>query len=194
MKRFKTSMAVLIAGLPFLSNRSEAASLQQGVSPAPDQLDPVKLRPLNLPGDNLFAAHRSHSSHSSHRSSSGGGSAYPQPRPDSDRAPTQRGPASSLYSGEGASQPVDPGRAAPVAPRPAYPSPAPLSKAEKLRLQVMRVQIGLTSLGLYTGPVDGVFDEATKESLKRFQIVKGVKPDGLMNTDTLNALGVPAVQ
>jgi His-Xaa-Ser repeat protein HxsA len=58
----------------------------------------------------------------------------------------------------------------------------------------MRVQIALTSLGLYTGPVDGVLGDQTKEALKRFQVVKGIESNGLMSTETLNALGVPAVQ
>jgi peptidoglycan hydrolase-like protein with peptidoglycan-binding domain len=58
----------------------------------------------------------------------------------------------------------------------------------------MRLQIALTSLGLYAGPVDGELGEQTKEALKRYQIVKGIKPDGLMSTETLNALGVPEVQ
>ena len=58
----------------------------------------------------------------------------------------------------------------------------------------MRVQIALTSLGLYTGAVDGDLNDQTKEALKRFQIVKGIEPDGLMSTETLNALAVPAVQ
>ena len=66
--------------------------------------------------------------------------------------------------------------------------------AEKRTLQIMRVQIGLTSLGLYTGPVDGVLSDQTKEALKRYQLVKGIEPNGLMSTETLNALGVPAVQ
>lgn len=58
----------------------------------------------------------------------------------------------------------------------------------------MRVQIALTSLGLYSDRIDGVLNAATKGSISRFQIVKGLKPTGLMTTETLNALGVPAVQ
>jgi peptidoglycan hydrolase-like protein with peptidoglycan-binding domain len=58
----------------------------------------------------------------------------------------------------------------------------------------MRVQIALTSLGLYTGAVDGILGDGTKEALKRFQTIKGIEPKGLMSTDTLNALGVQAVQ
>jgi murein L,D-transpeptidase YcbB/YkuD len=49
-------------------------------------------------------------------------------------------------------------------------------------------------MGLYTGQVDGQLNEQTKEALKRFQIVKGIEANGLMSTETLNALGVPAAQ
>lgn len=58
----------------------------------------------------------------------------------------------------------------------------------------MRVQISLTSLGLYTGRVHGELDDDTKDSIKRIQIIKGLPETGLMTTETLNALGVPAVQ
>jgi peptidoglycan hydrolase-like protein with peptidoglycan-binding domain len=58
----------------------------------------------------------------------------------------------------------------------------------------MRVQIALTSLGLYQGVVDGVLSSGTKESLKMFQNLKGIETSGLMTTETLNALGIPAVQ
>ena len=66
--------------------------------------------------------------------------------------------------------------------------------AEKRRLQIMRVQIALTSLGVYTGAVNGVLDDDTKQAVKRFQLVKGMPDTGLMTTETLNGLGVPAVQ
>lgn len=58
----------------------------------------------------------------------------------------------------------------------------------------MRVQIALTSLGLYEGKVDGVRNPATIEAIKRFQIIKGQPDSGLMTTETLNALGIAAVQ
>jgi murein L,D-transpeptidase YcbB/YkuD len=49
-------------------------------------------------------------------------------------------------------------------------------------------------LDLYAGNVNGELTEDTKEALKRFQIVKGLPASGLITTETLNALGVPAVQ
>ena len=69
-----------------------------------------------------------------------------------------------------------------------------LSSSEKLRLQVMRVQLALLQLGIYDGEISGVLDTPTKDSLKLFQRVKGMTPDGFMSTETLNALGVPAAQ
>ncbi len=57
----------------------------------------------------------------------------------------------------------------------------------------MRVQIALTRLGLYNGPVNGVLDDETKTGLEFFQDLKGLSKTGTMTTDTLNALGVPAV-
>ncbi len=69
-----------------------------------------------------------------------------------------------------------------------------MTLSEKRRLQIMRVQIALTSLGLYSGSVSGELTNETKEAIKRIQIVKGLPDTGQMTTETLNALGVPAVQ
>ena len=194
MKREKTILAVLMSGISFLSGKSSAAALTTSeVGEPSDSTGPMTLRPLNGPEDNLFAAHRSHSSHSSHRSSSGGGS-YSAPR---ENTPTPREPSESpsdrRFSPD-SSRPTDPGRAAPVSPKPKPATPPPLTLSEKRTLQIMRVQIALMTHGLYSGPVDGVLNAQTQDALKRFQIVKGVQPDGLMTTETLNALGVPAVQ
>jgi His-Xaa-Ser repeat protein HxsA len=74
-------------------------------------------------------------------------------------------------------------------------SPKPeLNLSEKRTLQIIQVQLALTRLGLYKGKVDGNLTEESKEALKQFQTVKGIKPNGLMTTDTLNALAIPAVQ
>lgn len=183
MKKFKTMLAIFMGGLPFGSHRVDAALIDEIGIGKDDEISPIDLRPLNLPGENLFAAHRSHSSHGSHgshRSSSGGGGAYKPPSPT--RVPS---PSSS---------PVDPGRPSVVSPRTVSPAAPVLSSDEKLKLQVMRVQLALSFLGLYKGTVDGVFGDDTKQALKHFQTVKELPADGLMNTDTLNALGVQAVQ
>ncbi len=69
-----------------------------------------------------------------------------------------------------------------------------MTLSEKRRLQIMRVQIALTSLGLYSGSISGELTNETKDAIKRIQIVKGLPDTGQMTTETLNALGVPAVQ
>jgi His-Xaa-Ser repeat protein HxsA len=183
MKAVKATFLLLMSSLHFMGGRAEAVAVDNQVAPTdPEDDAPVSLRPLNAPSDNLFAGHRSHSSHrshGSHRSSSGGGGyIVPQYKPKQ----------------QFVQQPTDPGRAAPVQPLP-WLSPDPkLTNTEKLTLQVMRVQIALTSLGLYSGKINGALDTSTKEAISRFQIVKGLEPTGLMTTETLNALGVPAVQ
>jgi His-Xaa-Ser repeat protein HxsA len=192
MKSIRTSFLLLLSSLQFMGGKAFAVSVEEQAASADTEGDaPVSLRPLNIPADNLFAGHRSHSSHASHashRSGSGGGYVplYQPPPPKQYFLPTP--PASD------SAQPTDPGRPAPVAPLPWRPATPTLTAPEKLTLQIMRVQIALTSLGLYSGSVNGVLDTATKESISHFQTVKGLPPNGLMTTDTLNALGVPAVQ
>jgi His-Xaa-Ser repeat protein HxsA len=68
-----------------------------------------------------------------------------------------------------------------------------LTRDEKLKLQLLRVQIRLTTLGLYFGPIDGIRNAQTVEALKHFQVVKGIRSNGMMSTSTLNALGIQAV-
>ena len=180
-----------MATLPLISGKSEATNNEVEIK-LPDDITAVHLRPLNFPNDNLFAAHRSHSSHGSHRSSSGGG--YSAPSPTKAPPSNSDSPGNSLYGTPNSNRPVDPGRAATVSPSPTHKTPPSMTRSEKLTLQIMRVQISLSSLGIYGGSINGELDSATKESLRRFQIVKGIEPDGLMSTETLNALGVPAVQ
>jgi len=201
MKSVKASFLLFLSSLHFMGGKAAAVSVDDpAVLGDPEGDAPVSLRPLNVPADNLFAGHRSHSSHrshGSHRSSSGGGG-YVVPRY---QPPPQYKPKQQIVpllpdspSSPDSAQPTDPGRPAPVAPLP-WLAPNPnLTKSEKLTLQIMRVQIALTSVGLYSGPMNGVLDTTTKESISRFQIVKGLEPTGLMTTETLNALGVPAVQ
>lgn len=206
MKKLYQSVALFLAGLPLLTVRTNGATTPAEDARVPEPIDPIKLRPLNMPGENLFAGHRSHSSHSSHRSSSGGYAPSPAPQrvippPPAPPAPSPARPAPQRAlpgnSVSGSSQPVDPGRPAAVSPLPVVPTAPvaqPLTTEQKRRLQIMRVQIALTSLGLFDGRIDGVLNTETKLALKRFQIVKGQPESGLMTTETLNALGVPAVQ
>ncbi|MBK9250539.1 MAG: peptidoglycan-binding protein [Proteobacteria bacterium] len=156
MSKFKKTLALFLAGLPYASSNANIQKFPDSShSPKSGDPGPVDLRPLNSSATNIFAAHRSHSSHSSHRSSSGGGYS-PPPAPPPAR-----------------SEPVDRGRQSVVSPTPARPANPVLSREEKLKLQVMRVQISLTGLGIYSGPVDGVLGEGTKSALKLFQKLKG---------------------
>ena len=217
MKKFQPVAKWVVASLSMLTARSEAALSAESPQPA-DPMEPVGLRPLNLPADNLFARHSSHSSHSSHashRSGSGGSSFYSPPAPAPSVtpryfAPVPSSPPPSSYSPQPIYTPPpppateespryqqgDPGRPATVSPQNARIKPVSptLSVQEKLRLQVMRVQLALLQLGIYDGDINGVLDSSTRESLRRFQIIKGFHPNGLMTTETLNALGVPAAQ
>lgn len=197
MKTVTTTLTLLISGLLASGGRTEASGPEPAKDKSDQIFDPISLRPLNLAGDNLFAAHRSHSSHrshGSHRSSSGGGYTSPAPAEPQKRQEGSLSAPGRSVAPPGSAQPTDPGRAAPVTPAPTAPRVPPLSRAEKLKLQVMRTQISLTTLGLYKGPVSGELDNATKESLKHFQNLKGLEANGLMTTETLNALGVPAVE
>jgi His-Xaa-Ser repeat protein HxsA len=70
----------------------------------------------------------------------------------------------------------------------------PMSRSEKLHLQVFRVQIKLNTLGLFNSQITGKLDDETKNALRMFQSVKGLSETGLMSTETLNALAIPAVK
>lgn len=189
MSKFIRNLALFIAGLPLTT--SKAAPIPAADAPRID--DPskaVSLRPLNLDINNLFASHRSHSSHGSHASHSshysGSGGSY------------AGAGSGSTYGAGGTTTPS--GTAAPssssnsTAPAALTSSGQPgLSLDEKRRLQVMRVQIKLLSLGLFDGQVSGVLDSKTKAALKLFQDLKHLPQTGLMTTETLNALEVPAV-
>lgn len=189
MSKFIRNLAIFVAGLPLVATK--AADVPSPQTPRIDDLDKaVSLRPLNLDMDNLFASHRSHSSHSSHRShsshsshySGSGASSYvpssPAVHSSTSTATSPATSASSLAPSDDMTDAATP----------------PLSAGEKLRLQVIRVQIKLNSLRLYDGQVDGVFNAETKHALKLFQTVKGLPETGLMNTPTLNALGISAVR
>jgi His-Xaa-Ser repeat protein HxsA len=184
MSKFIKTVSLLIASIPLTAARATAAlpvEHAESIEPPMPDFTPVQLRSLNYGLENLFAGHSSHSSHSSHAShashysgSSGDGSYSTPQDTTSDQKPAAQSESSPATT---------PGRSTP-----------PLSIAEKRKLQIMRVQIALVSLGLYSGTVDGELNNDTQESLKRFQMIKGLPASGRMTTDTLNALGVMAVQ
>ncbi|MEW8492247.1 MAG: His-Xaa-Ser repeat protein HxsA [Candidatus Thiodiazotropha taylori] len=205
MKRFVTSLTAFVSGLYSTFSYSDTETTVTLRAPDQSPPTPVSLRPLNFPGDNLFAAHRSHSSHSSHRShrsSSGGGSSYRSPSYSSPSNPSPSSSSSSssssrssLYGSSGASNPTDPGRPAQVSPRPGQSSSnQSVSDADKKKIQIMRVQLELTMLGHYSDNVDGLLGPKTRLAIKRFQLEKGLDINGRMTTETLNALGIPAVR
>lgn len=63
----------------------------------------------------------------------------------------------------------------------------------KLQMQVMRVQIKLTSIGLYSGRIDGILGPATRTALEKYQQQSSLTVNGRMTTETMNMLGIPAV-
>ncbi len=55
---------------------------------------------------------------------------------------------------------------------------------------IRRVQMGLIIKGYEPGTIDGVMGEQTRLALKLFQSRNSLPADGMMSTQTLNALGV----
>nr|WP_298411727.1 His-Xaa-Ser repeat protein HxsA [uncultured Halomonas sp.] len=183
MSRFTKSLSLFIAGATLTNIESQAAQ-HNAESPFILKFDPTSLRPLNLPGDNLYAAHRSHSSHSSHSSHRSSSSSYSTPK-RSHSAPTPPSPK-RYNTPSGSSQPVDPGRPATVSPSGQDFDP----KEANLLDLISRVQLALIIKGYSPGTVDGLMGPQTRNALKQFQKDQGLKIDGLMGTETLNALGV----
>src|SRR5215207_2889233 len=56
------------------------------------------------------------------------------------------------------------------------------------RAQVMEAERGLSALGYWTGPVDGVFDTASHSALIAFQKWEGRTVDGRLTRDELEAI------
>lgn len=73
---------------------------------------------------------------------------------------------------------------APDAPRVITPTNPPVSGDDVIQLQEM-----LSSLGLYKGPRDGVYGAGTEKAIRSFQKSKGLKPDGVVDEKTWQALG-----
>ena len=55
---------------------------------------------------------------------------------------------------------------------------------------IRRVQMGLIIKGYEPGTIDGVMGKQTRWALKLFQTHNSLPADGMMDTKTLNALGV----
>jgi peptidoglycan hydrolase-like protein with peptidoglycan-binding domain len=68
------------------------------------------------------------------------------------------------------------------------PAPSPDTLAPS---SVRTIQDRLTRLGFYKGSVDGVWGQSTQTSIQRFQQNRGLQPNGQLNGQTLDAMGVP---
>jgi hypothetical protein len=58
---------------------------------------------------------------------------------------------------------------------------------------VSTAQAQLSSQGYYRGKIDGVYGAATRRAVMRYQRDHGLRVTGSLNTDTLQALGLPQV-
>lgn len=69
------------------------------------------------------------------------------------------------------------------------PKRAPVFRANKE--QVTKAQTILKTGGMYTGDATGKLDDATRESLKKYQAANNLKVTGTLNQLTLEKMGVP---
>ncbi len=67
-----------------------------------------------------------------------------------------------------------------------------LSKYGSRGEEVKKIQTKLKNWGYYSGEVDGIYGSKTFEAVKKFQRKNGLTVDGIVGTNTLNALGIPA--
>jgi hypothetical protein len=58
---------------------------------------------------------------------------------------------------------------------------------------VARAQEQLAGQGYYRGEIDGLFGAETRRAIMRYQSAHGLRVTGSLNTDTLQALGLPRV-
>lgn len=122
------------------------------------------------------SSHASHGSHGSHRSSSGGTSRPKIYKPS---------PADPL------GQPKKPQYSKPV-PKSPSPKEGRLSEKEKKFIIIMRVQLALKLLGLYDYKIDGLLGPSTRESIKKYRLIKELPVGKKIDAELLNSLGVSA--
>lgn len=70
------------------------------------------------------------------------------------------------------------------------PLPAAAKTGPPTKTEVRQAEQWLTDLGFWTGPVDGVWDGATRHALVAFQKVQHAKPTGRLTRAEYNALSV----
>lgn len=56
--------------------------------------------------------------------------------------------------------------------------------------RVAQIQERLRDVGLYSGEINGVYDVATTDAVRRFQLYNGIEPSGMCDTLTLQTLGI----
>ncbi len=76
-------------------------------------------------------------------------------------------------------------------PAPAKPS-AKRAKSASFRPATREVQQTLKSAGFYQGPVDGKMGPQTREAVREFQRINGLKVDGVVGRHTWEKLGAYA--
>ena len=70
-------------------------------------------------------------------------------------------------------------------------APAPPPPGDQLRpASVQAIQVRLRSLGLYNGPIDGVWGGGTQAAIERFQQGRSLQPNGQLNPATVAAMGL----
>jgi hypothetical protein len=70
------------------------------------------------------------------------------------------------------------------------PCPLTAASAKLTPADIRQAERWLADLGFWTGPVDGVWDEATRHALVAFQKVQKAKPTGRLTRAEWNALSV----
>src|SRR5262245_35087412 len=67
---------------------------------------------------------------------------------------------------------------------------AALQKASLTKTEIRQAEQWLADLGFWTGPIDGVWDEASRHALIAFQKIQRAKPTGRLTRAEFNALSV----
>ena len=71
------------------------------------------------------------------------------------------------------------------------PSNPPIASPSSYSSSTVRnVQQALNAKGFYAGPADGQWGPSTEIALKQFQTAQGLPATGVLDTRTMNALGV----
>ena len=172
-------MASFLSGFFALnSSLSNADTMDKSGIEQPDIFPNSIISPLNPITPWYIAKHSSHASHGSHGShrSSSGGTSRPKYKPP---------PADPL------GQPKKPQYSKPV-PKSPSPKEGRLSDKEKKLIIIMRVQLALKLLGLYDYKIDGLLGPSTRESIRKYRLIKDLPAGQIIDSELLNSLGVPA--